>query len=279
MAHGLLQIGQTNFLQSGGAISRAPKFGGADYAKFTRKFSLGNGPPDWVAEYMIAKESGKMLGTLVALAVAKMVNLETFVWDMPTGVISDIFMALASLPDHHADSLCKLERLWIRWHDNSQNATTPTAAASPAVTQQQQAAQVPLGSTLTPIGILLPANAAHPKPRATIPYAESHVEYPTFSVVPPVRSLSVLDIDELAYLDEMAVLIDESKDRLQELRVGISAKAQHKDFVQIWDGPDLQQVDLLARWPGESTIGDRRLGGVCWVSSRAGSTRSGGVGT
>lgn len=58
---------------------------GNQYSQFTRKFSLGNGPADWVQEYLITKESGKMLGTLVALAVARMVHLETFVWDMPTG--------------------------------------------------------------------------------------------------------------------------------------------------------------------------------------------------
>ena len=58
---------------------------GNNYSMYTRKFSLGNGPSDWVQDYMITKESGKMLGTLVALAVARMVNLETFVWDMQIG--------------------------------------------------------------------------------------------------------------------------------------------------------------------------------------------------
>ncbi len=108
-----------------------------------------------------------MLGTLVALAVAKMANLETFVWDMPTGVLSDIFMALASLPDHHPANECKLERLWVRWHDNTETVGTTTNPATNTSPAQQQAV-VPLGSTLTPIGILLPSNAAHPKPRATI---------------------------------------------------------------------------------------------------------------
>ncbi|GME22108.1 Armadillo-like helical [Neofusicoccum parvum] len=57
---------------------------GNPFAEYTKKFSLGNGPPEWVQEYLITKESGKMLGTLVATAVARMRNLETFVWDMPT---------------------------------------------------------------------------------------------------------------------------------------------------------------------------------------------------
>ncbi|KAL1863088.1 hypothetical protein VTK73DRAFT_6432 [Phialemonium thermophilum] len=236
------------------------RFDGNDYAKYTRKFSLGNGPKDWVSEYMITKESGKMLGTLVAIAVAKMVNLETFVWDMPTGVLSDVFMALSSLPEHHENNECKLERVWIRWHDNGENASSSSSASL----FEPSSTVVPVGSTLTPVGILLPPSSA-PTARPRVSYSEHHVEYPTFSVLPPLKSLTVLEIDELAYLDEMADLIARSKDRLQELRVGISVAASQKDFVKPWDGPHLHQVDHAARWPGESTIGDKRLGGVLGV--------------
>lgn len=240
-------------------------FKGNEYAKYTRKFSIGNGPNDWVAEYMITKESGKMLGTLVALAVAKMVSLETFIWDMPTGVLSDIFMSLGSLPEHHDNNECKLDRVWIRWHDNSENASSPAPSNIAPMGPTFVSASVPVGSTLTPIGILLPDNASHPPSKGPISYAEHRVEYPTFSVLPPLKSLTVLDIDELPYLDEIADLIARSAHRLQELRVGISAKAIHKDFAQTWDGSNLQQVDHNARWPGESTIGERRLGGVLGV--------------
>ena len=45
------------------------------FSQFVKKFSLGNGPPDWVQEYLVTKESGKMLGTLVALSLARMPNL------------------------------------------------------------------------------------------------------------------------------------------------------------------------------------------------------------
>ncbi|KAK3366942.1 hypothetical protein B0T24DRAFT_372810 [Lasiosphaeria ovina] len=238
------------------------KFAGNEYAKYIKKFSLGNGPGEWVNEYMITKESGKMLGTLVAIAATKMKNLETFVWDMPTGVLSDIFMALASQADQ-PDRECKLSRVWIRWHDNSD----PSALLAPsnATPVPVAPALVPVGSQLTPIGIMLPENASHPTPRGPLSYSQYPCEYPTFSVLPPLKSLTVLDIDELTYLDEMAVLIERSKDSLQELRVGISAKASHKDFVQTWDGPTLRQIDHKTRWPGESTIGERRLGGVLGV--------------
>lgn len=240
------------------------KFAGNDYAKFTRKFSLGNGPGDWVSEYMINKESGKMLGTLVALAVAKMVNLETFIWDMPTGVLADIFMALASLPDSSESGECQLERVWVRWHDNSDIGVSSSSSSSPGPAAAPTAV-VPAGSTLTPIGISLPSTAAHPPPKPAIVYSGNHVEYPTFSVLPPLKRLTVLDIDELAYLDELSVLIERSAETLQELRIGISTKAVQHDFVQTWDGPDLAQVDHNASWPGESSIGERRLGGVLGV--------------
>lgn len=240
------------------------KFSGNDYAKYTRKFSLGNGPNDWVSEYMITKESGKMLGTLVAMAVSKMVNLENFIWDMPTGVLSDIFMSLASLADNSPTRQCNLERLWVRWHDNSESGASSSSSSSPGPAATPTAV-VPAGSTLTPIGISLPSTAAHPAPKPTISYSENHVEYPTFSVLPPLKSLAVLDIDELAYLDEISELIVRSLDVLQELRIGISTKAIHHDFVQTWDGPELEQVDHNARWPGESSIGERRLGGILGV--------------
>lgn len=238
---------------------------GNQYPQFTRKFSLGNGPADWVQEYLITKESGKMLGTLVALAVARMVNLETFVWDMPTGVLRDVWLALSSLQNRHPKNECRLERVWVRWHDNSDPANLPPAQSSstPASTTPQMLA----GSTMTSIGWTIPTGSSsntqgNPQP---LSYTQSRVEYPTLSVLPPLRSLSVLDVDELDYLDEMSVLIAKSKDRLRELRVGISAKAMNRDFVIAWDGPELHQVDHKASWPGASTVGERRLGGVLGV--------------
>jgi hypothetical protein len=243
--------------------SRQPcKLGDNDYAQYTKKFSLGNGPKDWVADYMIQKESGKMLGTLVASAIARMKNLETFVWDMPTGVLSRVFEALASLGDQ-PDNDCKLSRVWVRWHDNSENSKISVSSNPNNI--PNGTALVPPGSHLTPVGIMLPPIASHPPPRPPVRYSEYHCEYPTFSVLPPLKSLSVLDIDEIGYLDEMAVLIERSQDTLRELRVSISPKAAGKAFAQTWDGPGLKQIDHRARWPGESTIGDRRLGGVLGV--------------
>jgi len=261
--------GTVNSAECNHDLVAAPRTGqrrlGNQYPQFTRKFSLGNGPADWVQEYLITKESGKMLGTLVALAVARMVNLETFVWDMPTGVLRDVWLALSSLQRRNAAQDCRLERVWVRWHDNSDPANMTTAHSS--ATNSNTTPQMLANSTMTSIGWTVPPGpvpnpTGHSYPRS---YAQSHVEYPTLSVLPPLKSLSVLDIDELDYLDEMSVLIAKSKDRLRELRVGISAKAVTRDFAIAWDGEGLHQVDHNAQWPGANTIGERRLGGVLGV--------------
>lgn len=209
-----------------------------------------------------------MLGTLVAIAISKMVNLETFVWDMPTGVLSDVFMALSSLEDHKGYS--KLEKLWIRWHDssatspNSSSASSPTTTLPPPPLPQVIPALVPGGhNTSNGNYAAAPADDTIPQPKG---YAQSCVEYPTFSILPPLRSITVLDIDDLSYLDEMSVLIERSASHLRELQVGISKKASTlHEFTQPWDGANLQQVDHDAKWPGESRIPTTRLGGVLGV--------------
>ncbi|KAK4170411.1 F-box domain-protein [Cladorrhinum sp. PSN259] len=227
-----------------------------DYCKYTRKFSIGNGPSEWVNDYIITKDAGKMLGTLVAIAVKKMTNLETFIWDMPTGVLSKVFGALGSLADQPNND-CKLQTVSVRWHDITGLPNAPLPA--------NQNATVPQGSRVTFVGLMIPENAKHPPPRPPVSYRDYLCEYPTFTALPPLQSLSVLDIDEIGYLDEMADLIERSVDILQELKVGIAAKAVGKDFAQAWDGHDLKQIDHTAHFPGASTIGDRRLGGVLGI--------------
>ncbi|KAI9792000.1 MAG: hypothetical protein M1833_001284 [Piccolia ochrophora] len=243
---------------------------GNSFSYFTRKFSLGNGPPDWVAEYLITKESGKMLGTLVALALARMPNLETFIWDMPTGVVRDIWLALASLAQRRDGMPCRLERVWVRWHDNSKAHSPQDHSHTHLVTE----GQLPLSSShaATAVGFLVPADEA--VSTATSPpsvgngspfHSFVRVEHPTFSVLPPLKSLSVLDIDELAYLDEMSLLVERSRTCLREMRIGIAQQAKARDWVSTWDGDRLQQVDYNATWPGLCTIGRKRLGGVLGV--------------
>ncbi|KAI3343092.1 hypothetical protein F4824DRAFT_444474 [Ustulina deusta] len=255
--------------------SKASHPNNSKYAKYIRKFSIGDGPSEWTSEYLITKESGKMLGTLVAIAVSKMINLETFVWDMPTGVLSDVFMALSDLEDERGQS--KLEKVWVRWHDSSSTTPSSSSASSPTTTlppinhppppppPQLFPTLLPGGAMSNSIGTYIPANADHatPLPKS---YAQSCVEYPTFSILPPLRSLTVLDIDDLSYLDEMSILIERSASHLRELQIGISKRASNLHaFAQPWDGANLQQVDHEAKWPGESRIPTTRLGGVLGV--------------
>lgn len=227
---------------------------GNHYAQFTRKFSLGNGPTDWVQEYLITKEGGKMLGTLVALAVARMRTLETFIWDMPTGILRDVWLALSSLGDRDDGRPCRLEKVWIRWHDNS-SPDSPNPIPPPPPPMNLSMAP----PTLLHSGV---SSLTSPLPPQIHPAALDRVEHPSFSVLPPLKSLSVLDIDELAYLDEMAVLIGRSLDKLRELRIGIARHATSRDWVTVWEGNSLQQVDSEYPTFGSLTIGEKRLGGV-----------------
>jgi hypothetical protein len=230
------------------------------YAQYTKKFSLGNGPRDWVQEYLISKEGGKMLGTLVALAVSRMRILETFIWDMPTGVLRDVWLALSSLADRDDGQECRLERVWIRWHDNSQ-LDSPDGNLGPIPPPPITNIPPP---PVSGVPVMAAINMAAPQ---TIPplSAFDRVEHPTFSVLPALKSLSVLDIDELPYLDEMSVLIARSQHKLRELRIGIAPQSHQRDWVGVWDGETLQQVDYNTTRPMESRLGEKRLGGVLGV--------------
>ncbi|KAL4979029.1 hypothetical protein BDW66DRAFT_116662 [Aspergillus desertorum] len=209
---------------------------GNNFAQYTRKFSVGNGPSDWVQEYSVTKETGKMLGTLVALAVARMVNLESFIWDMPTGVVRDVWIALSSLADRPGHE-CRLENVWIRWHDNTENAVRSLSGG------------VPTTSSLT-----LPEtqNILAPPPASSSLFRKyGHVEYPSLSILPALKSLSVLDIDEPSYLEEMAVLIRRSRDRLRELRIGISSKVYQAEWLKPQGSTHVHQTPstLVSGWP------------------------------
>jgi hypothetical protein len=241
-----------------------PRRYGNYYGQFTKKFSLGNGPQAWVQEYMITKEGGKMLGTLVALAIARMINLETFVWDMPTGVLRDVWLALSSLAHRSDGEDCRLDRLWIRWHDNTIDAPMPPPAP-PMILNNIGVPPPPNATHPSGIGAIQPPVVVPQPYLPTSPAAIERVEHPTFSVIPALKCLSVLDIDELPYLDEMSVLIARSHKKLRELRVGVAPHAQQRDWVTVWEGDGLQQVDYSAESTAASTIGEKRLGGVLGI--------------
>ncbi|KAI1814091.1 hypothetical protein GGS20DRAFT_436037 [Poronia punctata] len=238
-----------------------------DYASYVRTFSISNGPPDVTSEYSIARESGKMLCTLVALALSKMAHLESFIWDTDSGILSDIFMALSSLEDEHGES--QLGHVWIRLHDRT-NLNTPSSSSSSSPTMGLPAPPAPLAITQTnnklstAIGNYV-YSAADTSVPETKKFADISVQYPTFSILPPLKSLTVLNIDDISYLDELSILIERSAPCLVDLSVGLSASSCSQDFALPWDGPDLQQVDHEAKWPGESKIPLFRLGGVLGI--------------
>ena len=223
---------------------------GNDYAQYVRFFSLGDGPREFIEDYLPTKESGKMLGTLVALAVARMINLQSFIWDMPTGIVPDIWTALASLGDVGNTQDCMLEHVHIRWHNNSKlpGNKSPPLSPTPEPNSFPEAVNA-TSEDATKLGAHI-----------------NRVERPTFSMLPPVTNLAVLNIDELAYLDEMSVLIDRSSHRLRKLRVGLAKHASGADWTGAWRSEKLQQLPSSSADPLKGTsMYERRLGGPLGV--------------
>lgn len=197
------------------------------FSQFTRKFSLGNGPPDWVSEYLITKEGGKMLGTLVALSIARMPNLETFIWDMPTGILRDVWISLASLGDRRHGAKPRLEKVWIRFHDNRDGLPDTQPSSGPQSTPGNLGVQPNTPSlhsaqelSRTPLPTLLERSIRR-------------TEHPNFSILSPLRSLSVLDIDEPAYLGEISLLLEKSIERLRELRIGLALSVSDSGWASL----------------------------------------------
>ena len=136
---------------------------------------------------------------------------------MPTGILRDIWIALSSLGDYQSP---KLEKLWVRLHDNR-------AALSEAELTQTNTAPHPAQAAPGQAPALAPAQGTASQdldfggfPRLVL--AKNHREEPNFSIMPPLRSLTVLDIDEIAYLEELSVLLERSQEKLRELRIGFA---------------------------------------------------------
>lgn len=109
-----------------------------------------------------------MLNNMIALALAGMVNLKSFTWDMPRRLKADVWSALSS------SAHSRLQGVWVRFHENFRNYWND------------------LSNTNAP--------------------QNYNVEYPTLSILPPVKGLTVLAIDQASYLEELAVLIERSRD-------------------------------------------------------------------
>ena len=194
---------------------QAPRIGN-NYSQYVRKFSLGNGPTDWVREYLITKEGGKMLGTLVAVALARMPNLESFVWDMPTGILREIWQSLSKLRASPDGKRPGLEKISIRLHDNREVVDVgdppPKVSAPPAGLVAGQPPPLFGSATQTPVKVA----------PTKLEWSYQKIEHPGFSICPPLKSLTVLNVDELAYLKELSILIKKSLNSMRELRLGMA---------------------------------------------------------
>ena len=135
---------------------------------------------------------------------------------MPTGVLRDIWVALASLGDHQAP---KLAKLWVRMHDNH---AALQAAGLAAPTAPQQPSQGSSGPNVSPPQATV-HNDAEVFGVSSVVWSNHHIEKPSFSILSPLRSLTVLNIDEAQYLVELSELLYRSINTLRELRLGMAS--------------------------------------------------------
>ena len=135
---------------------------------------------------------------------------------MPTGVLRDIWVALASLGDHQAP---KLAKLWVRMHDNH---AALQAAGLAAPTAPQQPSQGSSGPNVSPPQVTV-HNDAEVFGVSSVVWSNHHIEKPSFSILSPLRSLTVLNIDEAQYLVELSELLYRSINTLRELRLGMAS--------------------------------------------------------
>ena len=215
------------------------------FSQFVKKFSLGNGPFDLVNEYLVTKEGGKMLGTLVALSILGMPNLQTFIWDMPTGILRDVWISLSSLGDHKPSSL---EKVHIRFHNNKEAIMDSDAVRSRSSIHQ------PSNTATAASPSAGPQTASSPNaiidllaPRFVI--SNHHVESPNFSVLPPLSSITAIAMDELANVDELSVLVGKSAAKLRDLRVGIASELHTSGYLE-----DSKAMRCLQATGGQSTL-------------------------
>lgn len=134
-------------------------------------------------------------------------------WDMPTGILRDIWIALSSLGDYQTP---KLEKIWVRLHDNRAALSEAELAQTNTAPQPAQAAPGQASALASAQGT--PYQNLHFGDLPRLVLAKNHREEPNFSIMPSLRSLTVLDIDEIAYLEELSVLLERS---LGKLRVRI----------------------------------------------------------
>ena len=135
---------------------------------------------------------------------------------MPTGVLRDIWVALASLGDHQAP---KLAKLWVRMHDNHAALQAAGLAAPTAAQQPSQGSSGP--NVASPQATL--QNDAEVFGVSSVVWSNHHIEKPSFSILSPLRSLTVLNIDEAQYLVELSELLYRSIHTLRELRLGMAS--------------------------------------------------------
>ncbi|EEP82287.1 predicted protein [Uncinocarpus reesii 1704] len=205
---------------------------------------------------------GRFFSTLLLAALKKVVALETFRWDVKVHLTPSIFATLGKFSS--------LQDLYVRMHigpsisgANNSNFGQSWVPAPVPVPQQQPPPTI-VGSAHPhphgpPPSTTLPVVTTRRAPRSRLPIWDG-----TFSHIQKLKSLAILDMECLGYLNEIACCVSASSTTLKTLKLSFSerlaAKAQKKAVVENSDtesdtqDDDIYEPDDAAPPPPPATV-------------------------
>lgn len=218
-----------------------------DYAQYLKEIALetqsgGRKGERAYRRYLYAVSCGKFMNTLLLLTLRKAQALETFrfvpapqrghyctdrnSWDIRVELSRPVFKALHQIQ--------VLQHLHLRMQEGP-SIYQPLTALPTSVLPPMHGAQVPLGSSVTPLPPILPVPAGSPNSFhfgnkiAKIcqkPPIKAHTAVrpppPTLSGFKNLKTLTILDMDMLQYVDELRTCISNSSATLRNLTLSFS---------------------------------------------------------
>ncbi|KAF4126469.1 F-box domain [Geosmithia morbida] len=248
-----------------------------NYAKHLRDISLdtltaGRKGENSYRPYLYSNSCGKFLNTLLLLALKRATSLEAFRWNIRVELTRQVYRELHRMPS--------LKRLQIRMQaGESYYVPPPPLPTAHALPVDNPLEAPPWGHPIPPLPTIpstvpLPLTdgpspltggptvaSSQPKslPRSRTSKHSSHVkEPPTFSGFRNLKSLSVLDIDELGIVPELKDCIANSSASLTELELSLSVHLASKSRRPAPE-PDIDDFDVdddLQLTPSHSMAND-----------------------
>ena len=158
--------------------------------------------------------SRRSLSDAVSHILPEMVNLESFVWEAPVLITKSVWRALAAHKRFHVQRgrAARLKNIWIRFPNRDHGLLRTTPGLCTACDTAFKAKRI--------LEFLSTRSKAN-----HLTWSYMRTESPDFSILPALESITVLDIDEIAHMAELSILVARSAGGLRELCLGLPARA------------------------------------------------------